>query len=199
MSENFTADCEWCGSEIEAHSELVGEGDEMVCPHCGAVHYVQIDSGDEIESDSDEPVYRAYLNPQHDNIEAEHEALIERFHPLKAEIARLTQRQQWMDEVGTPTTPEDERPWASRYLDARAEIERLTNELHSLRTKRCDLCGHAANQSNLAEVVRLRAALQEIVDADRCGNYGCTTCQDVEPDRDKWCVECVARAALEGI
>jgi len=47
----------------------------------------------------------------------------ERIAELEAEVARLRQRQQWIDEVGRPEHPDDERPWAAAYLDAKQQLE----------------------------------------------------------------------------
>lgn len=52
---------------------------------------------------------------------------------LVAENKRLRERQKWIDEVARPDHPDDERPWAAAYLDARQRIEGLTKERDRLR------------------------------------------------------------------
>lgn len=85
----------------------------------------------------------------------------------------------------------------------KAEVERLKAELENERRTVAALTP-AANYcleykplllKAEAEVARLRAALEEIAGAD-CWN-GNATCREVGARRSKWCLSCVASAALE--
>lgn len=77
---------------------------------------------------------------------------------LRAEVERLAQRQAWLDAVSRPTHPEDERPWSSAYLDARAEVERLRAALDAAATS-LESLGNAGRpeQPLLADCVDVRA------------------------------------------
>ncbi len=44
---------------------------------------------------------------------------------LLSRIQQLEQRQKWIDEVGRPQHPDDERPWVPAYLDAKERIHSL--------------------------------------------------------------------------
>jgi len=44
---------------------------------------------------------------------------------LEKKIEELEERQKWIDEVGRPQHPDDERPWCSAYLDCRVRIKEL--------------------------------------------------------------------------
>jgi len=52
---------------------------------------------------------------------------------LKANIKELEERQKWIDEVGRPFHPDDERPWCSAYLDCRIRIKELEAELSKIK------------------------------------------------------------------
>jgi len=53
---------------------------------------------------------------------------------LLSYIKELEERQKWIDEVGRPQHPDDERPWCAAYLDCRARIEELEDGIAYLRS-----------------------------------------------------------------
>jgi hypothetical protein len=76
---------------------------------------------------------------------------------LRAERDALLERQRWIDEVGPPKHPDDERHWVGAYLKFRAESERLRAEL----ADKIQLAATIATERALLQIDhdRLRAEL----------------------------------------
>lgn len=58
---------------------------------------------------------------------------IKQWEEAQARIRQLELRQEWIDDVPPAAHPDDERPWAARYLDYRNEATRLTEEIMTVR------------------------------------------------------------------
>jgi len=52
---------------------------------------------------------------------------------LRAELEGLTQRQAWIDQVGPPEHPDDERQWVLAYLAAKQQLAALHAEVEGLK------------------------------------------------------------------
>lgn len=106
-----------------------------------------------------------------------------------AEIAALKQRQGWIDRVARPDHPDDERPWAAAYLDAKAEVDALKSHLDfTMSFRRRDGSEMELNEAQQhllqvqvrsfrkqvdemrEELSRLKSALEEIRDQDPVEN-----------------------------
>ena len=69
---------------------------------------------------------------------------LSKLHPvgtLLDEYDKMKERQKWIDDVPRAKHPDDERPWASAYLDAMAEVERLKAENEVLEKELETKCG----------------------------------------------------------
>lgn len=53
----------------------------------------------------------------------------------KAEMELLREKLKWLDEVGRPDHPDDERPWIPAYLDARRALKKAGIEAELLRVE----------------------------------------------------------------
>ena len=52
---------------------------------------------------------------------------------LRAELEGLTQRQSWIDQVGPPNHPDDERHWALAYIEAKGQLAAAQTTITALR------------------------------------------------------------------
>jgi len=86
--------------------------------------------------------------------------LVKELGQAKSHIKELEERQKWIDEVGRPGHPDDERPWCSAYLDCRARIKELEE---GLRVKQiCPACWNNLEQDGSCLTCRLEKRVREL-------------------------------------
>jgi hypothetical protein len=94
-----------------------------------------------------------------------------------ARIRELELEQEWINDVGRPEHPDDERRWLPAYLDARRRVLQLADEIMTAQALIAD--GNAAEALELISMVQIPWNEQEMVN----GLRGAPNLQEGESDQ----------------
>lgn len=114
---------------------------------------------------------------------------------LRQRVETLEQRQAWIDQVGPPLHPDDERQWVLAYLTAQTQLTAVTQELDKLKSDIAFLLNFDAANA----LTKQKAKLQALEGALRkYGRHGTTAQICAATKHSDYACDCGLEAALQG-